>query len=129
MDNETLMLLTEEVQRQFKEVKNVEIGSDKYKATIDGLTKLVDREIEMEKFIIENEGKIEAQNAENELKLKKMKDDKIDNLIKNSLTGFSIVSGLALTVWGTKKSIEFEKEGTFTTIMGRGFIQKLLPKK
>ena len=67
--------------------------------------------------------------AEQKLKLKQMEEDKKDRLIKNCMTAAGIVIPSVLTIWGTLKSLEFEKTGTVTTIMGRGFINKLLPRK
>ena len=58
-----------------------------------------------------------------------MDEEKKDRLVKNIITAAGIVLPLVITVWGTKVSLKFEEEGTFTTIMGRGFINKLLPKK
>ena len=56
-------------------------------------------------------------------------DEKRDRRIKNGITIAGIVIPSIITIWGTIKSLNFEKEGTVTTIMGRGFINKLLPKK
>ena len=56
-------------------------------------------------------------------------DEKRDRRIKNGITIAGIVIPSLITIWGTIKSLNFEKEGTVTTIMGRGFINKLLPKK
>ena len=56
-------------------------------------------------------------------------DEKRDRRIKNGITIAGIVIPSVITIWGTIKSLNFEKEGTVTTIMGRGFINKLLPKK
>lgn len=114
-------LLKEEIQSEFETLKNVDTGSEEYKATVDGLTKLVDRAIEIEKFNAERE--------ENELKREQMKDEKIDRWVKNGLTLVGVLVPAGLTVWGTYKSFKFEETGTITTIMGRGFINKLLPKK
>jgi hypothetical protein len=57
------------------------------------------------------------------------KDDKRDRLIKNIIGAAGIVLPLIVTIWGTKVSLKFEEEGTITTQMGRGFIQRLFPKK
>lgn len=111
-------LLDEEIADEFSGLREIELGTDKYRSTVDGLTKLCDRAIEIEKF-----------KAEQELKTEHAKDDKRDKIIDKVITGASIVIPAGLTVWGTYKSINFEKTGTITTIMGRGFIQKLLPKK
>ena len=58
-----------------------------------------------------------------------MAEDRMDRWVKNILTGVGIVSSTALAVWGTLKSFEFEKEGTVTTIMGRGWVNRLFGKK
>lgn len=118
-------LLNEEIKDEFSNLKKMELGSETYKTAVDGLTKLVDRAIELEKIDVE-----QNENYENrQVELSKIEDDRKDRLVRNILTGASIIIPTAVTVWGTIKSINFEKEGTITTIMGRGFIQKLLPKK
>ena len=115
-DNKTL--LNEEIQREFKELKKMELGTESYKTTVDGLSKLYDRSIELEKH--------ENDRADKQVQ---SDEDKKDRLIKNCITVAGIVLPSVITVWGTIKSIKFEQEGTITTIMGRGFINKLLPKK
>ena len=64
-----------------------------------------------------------------DLKVKQIEEEKKDRLVKNCLTAAGIVIPVWVTIWGTLKTLEFEKTGTVTTIMGRGFINKLLPKK
>lgn len=118
-------LLNEEIKDELSSLKKMNLGSDEYKSTIDGLTKLMDRSIEFEKIDIDERNKVD----EKDLKLKELDDDRKDKMIRNILTGAGIVIPTAVTIWGTIKSINFEKEGTITTIMGRGFIQKLLPRK
>lgn len=122
-------LIMEEIQDEIKELNKMEVGSDTYKTTVDGVTKLADRFIEIEKLEIDREFKASNQSIDEGLKLAEMENEKKDRLIKNCLTGLSIITGVGLTVWGTVKSLKFEEEGTVTTIVGRGFINKLLPKK
>ena len=122
-------LIVEEIQDEIKELNRMEVGSDTYKTTVDGVTKLADRFIEIEKLEIDREFKASNQSIDEGLKLAEMENEKKDRLIKNCLTGLSIITGVGLTVWGTVKSLKFEEEGTVTTIVGRGFINKLLPKK
>lgn len=121
--------LHEEIGREFAILKEMEGGTESYKAVVDGVTKLTDRAIEIDKLNAEVEARAEAQKFENELKLKQMKEERVDRIVKNVITGVSIILPIVVTVWGTKASFEFEKEGTVTTIMGRGFINKLLPGK
>ena len=122
-------LLGEEIQEEFEKLKELEPGTEKHKSAVDSLTKLMDRAIEMDKSEVAMQLEIEKRESDKELKLQQLEEDKKDRLIGYIMTGAGIVLPLVVTIWGTKKSIEFEKEGTFTTIMGRGFIGKLLGKK
>ena len=117
--------LYEEIELEINSLEDLEYGSDNNKAAVDGLTKLVDRVIELEK--IEDERAIKSK--EEEAKAHQVKDEKKDRLIKNGISVAGIVIPSVITIWGTLKSLEFEKTGSVTTIMGRGFINKLLPKK
>ena len=121
--------LNEVILDELAELKRMKIGSDEYKATVDGVTKLVDRTIEIKRLNTESDDKRESAKADIDLRVAQLEEDRKDRLVKNILTGLGIVIPTIVTIWGTIKSIEFEKEGTITTIMGRGFIQKLLPKK
>lgn len=122
-------LLRDEIQNEFEDLKQMELGSETYKTTVDGLTKLVDRAIEMEKMESELQERIDNRETDNDLKLKQMKDEKTNRFVTNAIAIAGIVIPSLLTVWGTVKTLKFEEEGTVTTIMGRGFINKLLPKK
>ena len=122
-------LLREEIKSELEELKKMSLGTDEYRTTVDGITKLADRAIEMERLDIESQDKAEVREIEAELKLKEMSEERKDRWIKNGISVMSVLVPTVVTIWGTVKSIEFEKEGTITTIMGRGFINKLLPKK
>lgn len=121
-------LLREEIEKEFDELSKLEVGTEKYKATVDGLTKLVDRAIDMDKFEAELQEKIESRMSDTEIKLQTAKDEKFNRIISHGINVVGIVLPVAVTIWGTKASFTFEKEGTISTLMGRGFINKLLPK-
>lgn len=122
-------LLCGEIRDELSELKKMEVGSESYKVTVDGITKLVDRAIELEKIDIESQERAETREFEKEARLKEMKNEERDRLIKNLLTGVGLVVTTGVTIWGTLASFKFEESGTVTTIIGRGFINKLLPKK
>ena len=122
-------LLNEEIKNEFEELKKIDIGSDEYEKVVGGLTKLVDRAIEMEKFDMEYDEKVTSREIENNLKQQQLDDERKDKIIKNVISAAGIIIPVGVTIWGTLKSFKFEEEGTITTIMGRGFINKLLPKK
>ena len=122
-------LLNEEIENEFKLLGKMQPGTEEYKTTVDGLIKLVDRAIEIDKVNNESREKVESQEFDEQFRLTQAGYENKDRLIKNCIAVAGIVIPSVITIWGTVKSIEFEKEGTITTIMGRGFINKLLPKK
>ena len=166
-------LLHDEIVRELATLEDMEVGTDSYKVTIDGVTKLVDRAIDIDKLNVESEEKKKARESGDELKRDQMKseddfkreqmerDEKFkreqlrleedfkqkqmkleedfkreqmeaenrDRKVKNAIAIATLVVSNLIVVWGTCKSIKFEETGTFTTIMGRGFVNKLLPKK
>lgn len=107
-------LLHKEIKAELEELEKTQVGSDARTKGVDGVAKLVDRAIEMEKLNLEHE---------------KKEEDRKDRFIRNCISIGGIVLPIVVTIWGTVKTLKFEETGTVTTIMGRGFINKLLPKK
>lgn len=118
-------LLNEEIQMELENLKDLEMGTDEHKISVDLITKLLDREIELKKLENEESKRVE----DNEFKKLQAKDENKDRLIRNGLTAAGIVIPTIVTIWGTLKTLKFEETGTVTTMMGRGFVNKLLPKK
>lgn len=117
MNIETLVDVA--VAEEFEKLAGIEeIGTEQRKVAIDGVTKLLDRKIEMEKLEIEQAEKEQAR-----------KDERTDRIVKNVLTGVSVVGGLALTVWGSLMSWKFEESGTITSTPGKKFMSNLFWKK
>lgn len=127
MEIETL--LYEEIVDEFGNLEDLEAGSEEYKATVDGLVKLMDRAIEIEKIHKDEEERDKDRQFDQDLKLKQVEEETRDRLIKNCIAVAGIVIPSLVTMWGAIKSFKFEKDGTYTTVIGRGFINKLLPKK
>ena len=129
-------LIMEEIENLSAKLGTLKVGSDEYKAVADRLDKLIAKSIEMGKTHIEADLKdrqLELENKKVEIESKQkeqqMEEEKKDRLVKNCISIGGIVLPVAVTIWGTLKSLKFEESGTVTTIMGRGFINKLLPKK
>ena len=124
-------LLLEEIEQEFNDQKDVEMGTEKYKASVDGLAKLVDRAIELRKIDADRndkESELDIRSKDLELREQRDKYDKIDQLIRNGISIAGIVIPTVVTIWGTLKTFQFEEQGSITTNIGRGFINKLLPK-
>ena len=121
--------LREEIEDEIRKLGDMDVGTDEYKTTVDGITKLTAQLNEMEKIHAEAADKKDARFHENTLKAQQLAEEQRDRRIKNGIAIGGIILPVVVTIWGTLKTLEFEKEGTVTTIMGRGFINKLLPKK
>ena len=122
-------LLHEEIQEGFDALSKMERGTEIHKTTVDEVAKLFDKAIEIEKIEIEAKDKAKSREIEASLKRAQMEEDRKDRRFKNGIAIGGLVLPLAVTIWGTFKTLKFEEEGTVTTIMGRGFINKLIPKK
>ena len=122
-------LLHEEIQDGFDALSKMERGTEIHKTTVDEVAKLFDKAIEIEKIEIEAKDKAKSREIEEKLKLAQIEEDRKDRRVKNGIALGGIVLPLAVTIWGTFKTFRFEETGTVTTMMGRGFINKLIPKK
>jgi ABC-type sugar transport system ATPase subunit len=111
-------LLDEDLNSEMKKLRETRYDDKAYVTVSDTVSMLMDKKIEMEKL-----------KSEQLFKEQQLEEEKKDRFIKNIINVAGVVLPLAVTIWGTKVSLKFEEEGTFTTIMGRGFINKLLPKK
>ena len=122
-------MLHDEIQDELNGLSKIELGSEAYKVTVDGVTKLLDRAIEMNKADAEASERADNREIEIELKREQMVDDKKDRFVKNFLTALSIGGGFALTIWGANKSWKFEETGVVTNGPGKEFMKKLFRMK
>ena len=126
MDDKTLEMLDEEIQAGLEAMSGIEgVNIQEYGDAVNNVTKLMDRQIEMKKLVIE-ETKLEH---EKEVESKKMKSENIDRWVKNGLGAIGTIGGIVLTVWGTKKTFQFEETGSITSSAGRKFIDRLFKKQ
>jgi len=122
-------LLSQEILEEIETLHKMEVGSPEWEKTIEGLTKLLGKANERDKFKAELKEQFENRELENKWREKQAKEERIDRWVKNGIAVAGILIPVGVTIWGTLVSFKFEEEGTITTIMGRGFINKLLPKK
>ena len=116
-------MLHDGIEDGFNELKKIQVGTEEYKSTIDGLTKLLDRAIEIDK--IDSEMMPLNHEIENNIELKKIEYDRKDRIIKNCLTAASIICTAGITVWGSLKSWKFEETGVVTSGPGREFMRRI----
>ena len=120
-------LLQEEIQVELEELKNMEVGSDKHKTTVDSVVKMSDRVIEMRKLDIESRAKEREREIELKLKREQMKEDRTSRHWKDGIAIAGIGVPAVVMFVGLAVTLVFEEKGTITSIMGRGIVQKFVP--
>ena len=122
-------LLQDEIKDELQGLSTLELGSDQYKVTTDGIAKLMDRAIEMDKLNEELHERRANRNEDLELKYRQIDAEIRDRKIKNVITVAISGVGTVVTIWGTLKTLKFEEVGTVTTIAGRNFINNIFKRK
>lgn len=122
-------MLDDEIRNELENLGREAIGSEEYKANLDGVTKLLDRQIEIEKLENERLDRMESRETEIVLKQQQLAEEKKDRRIKNSITVGTFACSAALYAMAFIASTNFEREGTFTTEGGRGALRNLLKLK
>lgn len=118
--------LVEEFNSELEELNTMQVGSDNYKIAVDGITKLADRIIELEKFEKESEAKRLEDSSNFMLKQETLENEKKDKIIKNILQGLGIGVSAALYVGAFIGSMNFEKTGhIFGTEAGRNSLKSM----
>lgn len=121
--------LVEEFESELEELSKMEVGTDTYRATVDGVTKLADRIIEIDKIEKENSVNIDTQEQEYAIKTQQLKDEKKDRFIKNCIAIGTFVGGVLVYGLAFIASTNFEREGTLTTEGGKSSLRQLLKLK
>lgn len=124
-----MALLDDVIINELKNLKDTKGETDEYKATVECVTKLMDRSIEIKKLTFDQTNKLSRQVFDDKAKVKQDEEDRKDRLIKNCISIAGIVIPALITIWGTLKSLKFEQDGTVTSMAGRAFISRLFPKK
>ena len=87
--------LTEELNLELEGLREMEIGGEEYKTTVDGITKIADRVIKINEQNSERADK----DREYELKKQELENNKKDQMIKNGIAiGTSAVTLLASAI-------------------------------
>ena len=118
--------LTEELNFELEGLREMEIGGEEYKTTVDGITKIADRLIKI------NEQGSERANKDREYELKKqeLENNKKDQMIKNGIAiGTSEVTLLAYAITYAISRAD-EREGIMQSSEGgRNALRNLLSLK
>ena len=99
-------ILDEKIEKGFDKLETLDIGTKEYNDAVDGLGKLMDRRIEIEKN----------------------KEESKSRLGKNIIDIGLGLAGLGVSIWGMCVSIQFEKDDSFTSQVGKKAIDRILRK-
>lgn len=118
--------LTEEFNDQMKDLHKLEVGTEQYSTAVNGITKLADKIIDLEKIEIEREERIKDRDTEIELKSQQMEIDKRDkrnqNLVNVVKIAVPTVAGFAMGII----SMKWEKLETITSTAGRQALKDII---
>ena len=123
------LLLDGAIESGFEDLKGITAGSKEYNLAVESIAKLIDKSNDIEKFYFESGEKVDGREFDESFKKAQAEKEDRDRKIRNGIAIAGIAVPSIITIWGTLKSFKFEQTGTITTIMGRGFVNKLLPKK
>lgn len=123
MKNE--VMLNDEIKSELNELGKLKVGTEEYKIAVEGITKLMDRAIEINKINTDAQYKTENMEIENGFKEKQMELDEKDRKVRNILTALGIILPTGVSIWGTLKTLKFEEVGTITTVAGKEHVRKL----
>jgi hypothetical protein len=104
-----------EFKNEILNLRGMEMGSEKYKASVDGITKIADRLIA-----------IDEKERANEMNRKKARDEKIDRWISLVLAALKLGASIGVPVWITIVSMGFEHSETMTYTAGRESVKDCL---
>ena len=121
MKNETM--LHDEIKAELEELSKLEVGSDEYETAVNGISKLMDRAIEMEKS--DAKERIDSKEAELDLKYRQLEEDIKDRKTRNKINIAGIVIPAGITIWGTIKTLKFDQNNIITSTAGKEFTRKI----
>ena len=99
-------LLQDEIKDELQGLSTLELGSDKYKVTTDGIVKLMDKAIEMDKINRDQDERQANRNEDLELKYRQIEAEIRDRKVKNVITVVISGVGTVVTIWGTLKTLK-----------------------
>lgn len=119
--------LESEIEQELEVLEHVEMGSDVYRAGIDGITKLYDRLIQIEENEKNRENKEKNQEIEQILKETQLIQEKRIEWTNIVLNALKIIGGFGITAWAFIVSMKFEEEGHLhSTEGGKSVLRSIL---
>lgn len=118
-------LLQEEISKEIGEISSMELGSEEYKATVDGSTKMTDRYIKLQEVDLEKQ-KIEVELRKMDVEQQRLEDERVDRRWKNGLAIGGTLLGAGITIVSYAWAYIFEEKGSITSKAGNKALDRAL---
>lgn len=122
-------LLDEVIEQELRDLKEIELGTESYSNTVEGVTKLIDKKKDLASVELEYQEKVNHRENENYFRMKEIENESKDRKINYVMVGLGILIPASITIWGAKSSWRFEEHGTITSNAGREFMKRLFSRK
>ena len=122
-------LLDEVIEQELRDLKEIELGTESYSNTVEGVTKLIDKKKDLASVELEYQEKVNHRENENYFRMKEIENESKDRKINYVMVGLGIIIPASITIWGAKSSWRFEEHGTITSNAGREFMKRLFSRK
>lgn len=116
----------EELERQLGSLEDFAFGSPEYHQAMVDTSILIDKCNDMERIELERQEKAKSREQEKDFKTKEMREERIDRIVKHTITVLTFGISLGVTIWANKDSKNFEMGYTQTTEAGKTSTRKLL---
>ena len=110
--------LVEELRDEVSELGKIEVGSDKYKAGVDGVTKLAEAINSIEKLDAETELKRQQMEVDINIKEQEIQNEKKNNRMRNAIAIGTFIGSIAVYGLTYISSMRYEVNGVFPTTEG-----------
>lgn len=117
--------LEEAIKKEIDCLEHVPPGTEEHAVAAESITKMVDSYLKSRTINLD-EDRFELEREKLLVEAAKNKAEKWDAVAKNAITVITFAGGMGIAVWGTVVSMKFEKEDTFTSLLGRKWVDKTL---
>ena len=117
--------LEQEVLNEVEEIGKMQLGSDEYTKTVNGMNAMADRVIKIKELTLK-EREIEVEQEKNETEKKKTKGEMFNNIAKHAVNVILFGVCVVVNIWANKDSKDFEMGYTHTTTAGKESNKTLL---
>ena len=120
--------LEEAVDQELDLLKSTETHCEERRVLTDNVTKLADRVIELKKIEADAENQKRIREHEEAMKIKQMKEDRIDKIVGHVWNGVRTVGSLALCAGLAVMAFTYEEKGTIASPIGKKLLSIVVPK-